>query len=542
MRTGSPRERLNAAMQVGRILQVEGGERAETPTMEQLVDNLILVIRQEPDEWIARTLLDSLLWESGTEPNRLFRAALDAPSVNLQAVAVQRLTVQEDPDAVVALESLWKRDLPPWMRPRLIEALAEQGSATYLADFMRQTRSADLLTRRAALEALGTLARDEAIPDLIRAAREGAQEERRIALRALAGFPDSDEAFEQVRRAIDGGEGRVRVIAIEALRQFHRPERDSLLISLLDAPTEEEVQAAVAESLEESEHPDATEALVRLLHQPSVKPDSWVASTVMEVLFNRDDPQAIPGLMDLDFTADKNARRELGSLIEYLSRDRADGKRTIMTSTSCSFGSPVSEQDPLVWHVAPPAPLQTTRCWMGPDFPGDPDSEKRIHAGTLVLITDHFEARDESWVEIRGHGAQGCWVPLASLAKGPPAGDAAVQSSRHLRREFDIATFELHATRAARLEEAGLLKVFEPGADISGTSVEIDVTDVDEVALLEASFSRLGSPLDAAIESILDDIHPAATRQTEMSQDESEESDQDEVEETETGEDEVDDR
>jgi HEAT repeat protein len=498
---GTAQERLRAADDVSSILQhgVLYSGAGDPRSIDDMVDSLIHFLRLETDDWISRALLDSLVWDDNPALNRLYRAALDSGSVNLNAMGIRHFTLRTDPDAVEALESLWERGVPSWVRPELIRALAEHGSATYLAEFMRLARDDDPDVREAAIEALGTLAREEAIPVLRRLARDGTREDQEGALEALGAFPKSDEAFAAVMHAGQEGEQAIKATAVRTLGRFGRPEADALLIAWLEEPDGLDLRVTIARALADSEHPDATAALVRLLHQPDVTPASWIASVVVNILHNRDDPDAVPGLRDLAGTQE---------LIDYLSRDRSDGDRTIIVTTSCSFGAPISPDDPRAWRVAPPPPFETIRCWAGPDLPGDPDDDERIVAGTLVRITDHFEARDASWVEIAGNGADSCWVPMRALEKGSATGTPVSWPRRHVRHEFDIATSDLDSTRVVRLAEAGLLEVFDPGPEISAAALEIDRTDADQIALLAASISDLESSLDTAIESILGEIQP----------------------------------
>lgn len=503
--TGTAQERLEVAENAATHLQLDWDSRTgDSRSIEDLVDTLVYFVQQEEDDWISRALLDSLLWDDNPALNRLFRAAIDSNSVNLNGMGILHFSLREDPDVVEMLESLWERNLPSWVRSDLIRALVEQGSEMYLAEFIRLARDDDPDIREAAIEALGTLAREEAVPVLRRLARDGTPEDQEGALEALGAFPESDEAFEELMHASQGG-GKIQATAVGTLGRFGRTDADAMLIAWLEGPDVRDLRGTIVGALEDSEHPDATAALVRLLHQPDVTRDSWIASAVMKVLHNRDDPDAAPGLMDLAGTQEQTWT-DIGELIEYLSRDRSGGHRTISISTSCSFGRPVSADNPRAWRVAPPPPLGTTRCWEGPDLAGDPEYYERIAAGTLVLITDHFEARNASWVEIVGTGVNDCWVPMHTLEKGPATAEPAARPHRYVRREFDIATFELDSERVVRLVEAGLFKTFEPGAEISGAALEIDRLDADQIALLAAWVSHLESSLDTAIESILDEV------------------------------------
>lgn len=523
---GAPEERLEAAGRLyDRLPGSTSAKDASSSSMEEFVDSLDDALRLETDDWIARTLLESFVWNDNPPLNRLFRDSLGSASVNVRAVAVKHFAYRDDPEAVDALESLWERDLPSWMRPELIEALAEQGSATHLEDFIRLSRDDDSEMRAAAIMALETLAREESIPALVRVVHDGVPADRAGAVRALGAFPSSDLAFAEVLRASQSALGPIRGAAVWALGRFDRVEAGNRLIALLESPPDPDLRGDIVASLEKSTHPDATAALLRLLHQPDIVLDSWIASTTLSVLHNRDDPLAAPGLRDLEGESDDGKRDDIGEEIEYLSRDRSDGdgERTVIVTTGCSFEGPVSAGDPDAWHVAPPHPLETIRCWEAPDRPASPEDQPRIPAGRLVRITDHFEAHDETWVEIEGRGADDCWVPLGHLEKGPGPPKAVSWPRRLLRQELDLDTAELDSSAAIHLAAAGMLKVFEPGDEIAGVALSLDALDAEQVALARALLSSESTPLDMALRLLLRYVDPEAVQERRADEDDEEE-------------------
>lgn len=510
LRNGSPGERLEAANQIASTLQLGMfGEEDSSRSFEDLMDGLILVLHQETDDWIARTLLDALLWDDNAPMNRLFREALRSPSINIQAMAVRQFSEREDPEAVEVLESLWEHELPPWVRADLIAALAEQGSTVHLDGIMKLTRDDDPEVRQSAIEALDTLAPPEAVPALLRVARTGTPEDRASALHALGAFPDSDEALQEALRATRSDETPIVRAAVGALGRLGRPDGDVRLLALLDDPPEADLRAAIAQALEGSSHPDATAALVRLLHQDDAGAYSWIGSTTLRVLHNRDDPQAVPGLRDLVVQKVKDVR--VWGLIAYLSRDKSVDKGDKEITTGCSYG-PVLPENPRAWHVVPPSPQDTVRCWDGPHRAGDPEDRLRIPAGALVLIQDHFDDRGEPWVQIDGSLADSCWIPMEQLRQGPdPAGPVAAGPSfrsGHLHYEFDIGAEELDSPRARQLSEAGLLSIFEPGDEVAGVALEIKLSDEEQMAFARAMRSEEDTVLDSALRLVLDWAEP----------------------------------
>jgi HEAT repeat protein len=476
--------------------------------MEELVDGLVLVLREEPDDWIAWKLLDSIVWRRDGGFERLFRAALDSTSVNLRASAVHRYQIEQDPAAIAGLEALWERDLPGWLRPRLIGALANQGSIAHLADFMRLTRDDDADLRTPAIEALGTLARDESIPILARVARDGSAPDRASALEALGAFPDSDEALQAVLGATRSADGTVRWMAVRSLGRFQQPEAGARLIALLQDPPDHDLRGALASALESSTHADATAALVRLLHSPDVAPDSWIATSAIVALHNRDDPEALSGLRELQTPRIAGTYDPLDALVDYLSRDRSTEDTTAMIRSDRDNGFP-DPREPRVWHVAPPEPWDTIRCWAGPDRPGDPEIETRLPAGTPAQIVDYFERPRVTWVRLQGGQADGCWVPFDQLQRGdaPPA--PASWPRLRPRIEIDLDEEDVRSPLAAHLREAGLLTVFEPGIEVEGAALVVDLTDQDQVraalSLASPARTRLARALRALFSQGLDD-------------------------------------
>src|SRR5258706_4565282 len=107
---GTPEDRLQVADSLPRDLELDELPGASGPAADDVIDDLILVLRQEPDDWIARTLLNSIRWSRELELNRLRREALALPSVNLQAIAIDHYRYHEDAESIVPLESLWERD------------------------------------------------------------------------------------------------------------------------------------------------------------------------------------------------------------------------------------------------------------------------------------------------------------------------------------------------------------------------------------------------------------------------------------------------
>jgi len=517
LRTGTVRERVAAATLIADELPIfYASTDQELSETEDVIDGLLVLVRREPDDWVSRTLLEELHWVQGEPLDRLFREVLREGSINLVAVALQRLTFTRDPLAVEALDDLWERDLPAWIRPPLIAALAEQGSAVHIDDFIRLTRDGDDETRRAAISALGLLGREEGRPALLRAARAGRPGDRAVALMSLADLPFSDETLGEALRASRAGPPAAREAAFMVLERLAHPDADARLIAALEEPLPDRLRAVAGNGLVESPHPDATAALVRLLHAPPSDAGSCLALATARVLYNRDDPDAVPGLLDLDMPSNRAPYPTIPQLIAYLSRDRTRATTGRMPVTTCGADGTASldpgdvdAEEARPFRIAPPPPLLTIRCWEGPDLPGDPHEWLRVPAGTPARIAGHFERPAESWVEIDTPDAD-CWVPLAQVAKGIAGVQGGTRDARP-RFELDVRPEDLETLPAARLLEAGFLEVFDPGDEVSGVALTADPSVPEQAALLRALLGALPEdpeyPLRVGVETLLESAH-----------------------------------
>jgi hypothetical protein len=467
LRTGTLRERVAAAnLIVDELPLFDASSDSEIATAEDAADEILNLIRQEPDDWVSRTLLEQLHWVQSDPMDRLFRDILEAGSINLVAVALQRLTFTDDPLVVEALDDLWERDLSAWIRPTLV-----------------------------------------------RAARAGRPADRAGALTSLAALPFSDETLGEALRASRAGPPALREAAFRVLERLAHPDADARLIAALDEPLPDHLRVVAAEGLTDSRHPDATAGLVRLLHALPSDTKSCLASAAARVLHNRDDPDAVPGLLDLEGPSSPSTYPTIARLVAYLSRDRTRATAGHMPVASCRpedtgpEGAADLDADEIrPFRVVPPPPLLTVRCWEGPDLPGDPDEWLRVPAGTPVSLAGHFERPAESWVEIDGADVD-CWVPLTQVAKGAAGVPGATRGVRP-RFEFNLWSEDLETLPAARLMAAGLLEVIDPGDEVTGAALTLDPSVPEQAALLRALLGALPvdheSPLRLAIEALVE--------------------------------------
>jgi|SRR6266404_3905352 len=86
---GTPEERLAVADHLLTEMDLDSQSGDGSLSREDVTDDLILVLRQETDDWIARTLLASLQWNNEPELERLRYEALALESVNLRATAIE---------------------------------------------------------------------------------------------------------------------------------------------------------------------------------------------------------------------------------------------------------------------------------------------------------------------------------------------------------------------------------------------------------------------------------------------------------------------
>lgn len=503
-RSGTWRERLEAGSRLtAKIADLTSGRDGDETAVERLVERLIPMVHQEQDDWIAREWLDDLKFSESPAIDRLFRAVLSELSINLRATAVIRLEFEADPEAREDLDRLWRDGTPGWLRHSLIDALARQGIDDHLDEFIDFVGDTDPEVRMAALRALGTLGRPEGTPALLRAADEGDREERETAVESLGQLAATPEIVATLSRLVRSDGTGPRGAAIRSLGSLHDPNGDALLLQLLDEGHEAFELQQVATALTKSTTPGVTAAIAGLLGRIDPEADRWTLEEVVRTLHNRDDPAALPDLMSLDESVRQALGEQLDEEIAYLSRDRSVSSASEIFSIGCGGVRLVDADDPRARRVAPPAPFGTVRCWEAPSVAGESWRRARLPAGDLVLIDDYFERPEETWVQFRGRDFDDCWAPLSYLAAAgslPPP----TASMRLSRVEFDLPADVVVMEPVRRLLEAGSMDILESDRDedVVAAALSIDPADPDQVALLQAVWTKGRGALDRAIERL----------------------------------------
>src|SRR5262249_15140547 len=148
-----------------------------------------------------------------------------------------------------------------------------------------------------------------------------------------------------------------------------------------------------------------------------------------------------------------------------------------------------------------------------PGVAGDPEDFERIPAGSLATAEDHYEAKDESWVQIESPELdEDCWVPRRLLR--PSAGEDKPDELGETpgRIEFDVQGIESRSRMANSLMEAGLLKVIEPGEDVVGLALAVNAMDEEGIALLQKNCGIDDSILDFEIQEALETLNRPCPR------------------------------
>ena len=131
-----------------------------------------------------------------------------------------------------------------------------------------------------------------------------------------------------------------------------------------------------------------------------------------------------------------------------------------------------------------------------------------IFVGTLVSqynrIVSFNEKIDESWAQVESPDSlEACWVPHRVLEPRFGEDDPGAPQETPGRKEFDLQEDGLLSEAAIRLMDAGLLKVIEPGDAIAGVSLDVDLGNERDLALLQQICGNGDSLLDWEIEEFL---------------------------------------
>lgn len=494
---GSPEERLDAARSIAASFPLIDRSEEDEAVIPDPVGTLIEFLETETDDWIGRTALEELLYKSGPEAERLFRAALDSRSPNLRAMAVRFFTDDSDPAALPLLEHLWSEDLDRWTRSDLIAALSYNDTTTRIEDIAALSTSDDPRLRRAAIDGLGKMTRDAVLPVLLRLSRSRVRAARLAALEALGDLSESNETDEALIRGTRSEDMQEQCTAVRSLGGAEAPEATATLLDLARSNGPEPVRALAAAQLSSpAADPALTASLAELVAAASVSHLDELAQSLLVVLHNRDDPAALPALEGLPPVA-TSIRMQVSDLISYLERDqdRVTFVRAVPETNPCD--SPEPEDAERLSIVAPPG-RRTVRCLDAPDRPDPDDSKPRLLASTAVEESDHFTASGEIWLKVSAPEGPDCWVPLHDLTTGAPPSSR--PDAHDPVVEADVSIVETRSRTATLLQAAGVLEVFDVAGEVAGVSLHVDPRDADAVKALGAAARSSSSLGRAALE------------------------------------------
>src|SRR5262249_20689420 len=91
--------------------------------------------------------------------------------------------------------------------------------------------------------------------------------------------------------------------------------------------------------------------------------------------------------------------------------------------------------------------------------------------------------------------------------RAPPI-EGGKEGNMLMRREFDLPVEELESDVAQGLMDAGLLEVTEPGNEVIGVAITINLEDFDRILLLVRSCGLNETILDGEIYELVGDLAP----------------------------------
>ena len=179
---------------------------------EEVVRNLVARLKVEPVPWIRFSCLLSLAERRSDRPlSALFIHFLAEGRTEDLWPALYGLAEKQNPEAVPHLKALWPALDRPWLRPLLVQALANNGSDEYLEEFTRLAQT-DLPEEEnlawAAINALGILGDETSVPVLLRLTQLDRPEDEYLARAAIGALGDlGDEAAIPVLVHLSGIDG-----------------------------------------------------------------------------------------------------------------------------------------------------------------------------------------------------------------------------------------------------------------------------------------------------------------------------------------------
>jgi len=492
--TGDLRERRRAVQDSNRefelLAMILGNPEHELHAdLTESIHGLLLV---EEDDFTLSILLDQLAYLELPIARSRFLDALSDESPNVRRRAYQWFAKHEDPEALGPLEDRWDREEPSWSRINLISALACQGYQGNGHDLLGLARSEDEAMAASAIRALGQVDDWRVIPLLKSLLRSESESVWEAAVSALARKTDSLEAFEILAEAARTGHPR---LSVEAIDQLDRWDGEAVTQLMLEIATSPGALSARVEAMEE---------LWIRGHDDLLPIVETLSTEVIDA--GRSYLEARTEVMALRISNSE----EWGGTREMIGNSRE-------TAPVCEFDTwNMDTNDPPLFRVAPPAGMRSVRCWASPAMSGDPKAYPRIPANSEIHALDLFEVAGDVWLSSWIPASwRRCWVLRQQLEIPPPEHNENEESdtsrapeSDRLRVEFDALHTLLETEVAAELREAGALQVIEPGAEVVGFALEIDLENEEDLKKLFGHFGGTSSNLDNAISKIAIGIAP----------------------------------
>jgi hypothetical protein len=499
-------ERLRQALQamvreeLPQLVSEDGTLSPTPPDPATFVDFLIKVLSKN-DDYVGWTMLEDFVDEEGPEPDRIFLAALAAPSPNIRAVAVRRFASHWNEESLPLLEGLWDGGVPDWARADLMTALAFHGSRSHLDDTIAWTYDPDAALRLTAIKALEFLPEERVQARLLELASSRDRHERSVALKALSSYTDSDEAFEAILAA-SRSDDALEFTAIRLLECFHRPERDARLLEYITGPRDVSLRVLTADGLRSSDDPRATDALLDLLASPMVQVEEWRVEGVLAQLRERGDAGAIPRLLSMA-DSDERHKPDYEELALYLQGEGGHSEDT--WTTACSDFYEPDPEGPEEWHVVAPRERTSVRCFDDPAVAGTSWPDARIPNGARVTIRSRFDRAGETWTMLDQATRTGCWVPMRDLERGPGSGETPIDPTRV---ELDLPGEALETRAARHLISMGAIEPFDRDVGVVGVVLHPRSGGPTLSDLLAALRDGMSAPAAERLEAFIDDLEP----------------------------------
>ena len=512
LRTGEPGQKRyfagEASLRLAPLFGLHKGHDEEE--VQVILDEVRDLVRLEKDDFVSWNVLNDLSSRNDMRLTVLFLDALRDVSPNLRWAGIKWFSENASSEAVQDLEFAWRQEERAWVRIDLMAALARQGRAGHLEEFISIARGEDPDLSEAAIEALSVLRDSRAVPAIVSLTGDGNPTRRGAALDALSSWPGSVDALEALLAASRSEDPSLKARAVGSLGSFAAPGASARLEEVILEEGDPWLRSRAIEALGKSDPARTVPLLVRVLHETTGEDGTRMKESATSALMEIDNPAILDSVSDLDPAADPWLEFDLRVMLQSLGRDRRTQWKSVIVRDYCPRSRIVTDPaDPAMRTILPVPWLQSVRCWETPGFAGDPEDFRRLQGGTPVRIEAHFEWERKPWVLVTNAESHECWVPLEFVGQpsGPPEG-ADREADMMMRREFDLPAVEVESDVAQGLMDAGLLEVIEPGDGVIGVAIHIDPEDFDGILLLARSCGQNETMLDGEIYEIVSDLAP----------------------------------